>query len=192
MIILLVHKFFKYNGGADVFFFEVGRVLIENGHQVAYFSTKDEDNLPSEWESYFVEAPNFKTGNIIEKAKALVEIPYNKTIQKKFECLLDSFQPDLIHVFNIMTQISPSILVSARKREIPVVISLNDYKHICPNYKLFNDGHICEACKGGKFYNCFLKKCSHHSLSFSFASMVESYVHKWMNIYLRTNRQNIE
>lgn len=185
MKILLVHKFFKYSGGADVFFFEVGRVLEKNGHEIAYFSTKAEDNLPSKWSKYFSDSPNFNSAGFVDKMKALVNIPYNRNTQAKFAILLDDFQPDLIHCFNIMTHISPSILVAARQKNIPVVISLNDYKHICPNYKLFHHGHICEDCKGGKFFHCLQNKCSHDSIIFSFASMMESYIHSWLNVYLK-------
>ncbi len=185
MRILLVHKFFNYNGGADVFFFEVGRVLKENGHEVAYFSTKSERNEPSEWSKYFVDAPDFKSKNPLTRLKALTAIPYNRSTKKAFEKLLDIFQPDLIHCFNIMTQISPSILVAAKERNIPVVISLNDYKHICPNYKLFHHGRICEDCKDGGYIYCFKNKCAHDSAAFSLASTIESYVHKWMNVYLK-------
>lgn len=183
MKILLVHKFFKYSGGADVFFFETGRVLEERGHQVAYFSTQDKDNLPSKWSSYFPAAPDFRSKSAVIKVKALAKILYNRDAKKRFARLLDDFQPDLIHVFNIMSQISPSILIPAKHRNIPVVISLNDYKHICPNYKLYRKGEICEKCKGGKFYHCLLDKCSHNSFSYSFASMLEAYVHEQMKIY---------
>lgn len=183
MKILLAHKFFNYNGGADVFFFEVGRVLKENGHEVAYFSTKDDKNEPSGWSKYFVNAPDFKNANPIKKIQALMSIPYNYKTKKKFEKLLDDFQPDLIHCFNIMTQISPSIMVAARERGIPVVISHNDYKHICPNYKLFHHGNVCEACKDGNYINCIKNKCAHNSIAFSLASTIESYVHKWMRVY---------
>jgi Glycosyltransferase len=183
MRVLLVHKFFNYNGGADVFFFEVGRVLKENGHEVAYFSTNNERNKTSEWARYFVDAPNFKSSSPVKKLKAITEIPYNLRIKKAFIKLIDSFKPDLVHCFNIMTQISPSIIVAAHERNIPVVISLNDYKHICPNYKLYHHGHLCEDCKGGKFYKCFTNKCAHNSMTFSLASSLESYVHLRMGIY---------
>lgn len=183
MKILLVHKFFNYNGGADVFFFEVGRVLSEHGHEVAYFSTKSDRNLESDWSKYFIEAPDFKSSNPIKKLKALYNIPYNREAKKRFSDLLDDFKPDLVHCFNIMTQISPSILFAAKEKNIPVVISCNDYKHICPCYKLFHHGKACEECRGGKFYNCIKHKCSHDSIAFSFASTIESYVHNWMKVY---------
>lgn len=183
MKILLVHKFFNYNGGADVFFFEVGRVLKEHGHEVAYFSTNSERNLESEWNDYFIEAPNFKSKNPIKKLQALYQIPYNKKAKARFAKLLDDFQPDLVHCFNIMTQISPSIVFAAKERNIPVVISLNDYKHICPCYKLFHNGKVCEDCRNGQFYHCVIHKCAHNSIAFSLASAIESYVHRWMKVY---------
>ena len=42
MKILLAHKCFYYKGGAEVFFFEVARVLKEHGHEVAFFSINDD------------------------------------------------------------------------------------------------------------------------------------------------------
>lgn len=188
MKILLVHKFFKLTGGAEVFFFEVGRVLKENGHEVAYFSTQDKENIHSEYSQYFIKAPSFKSNSIFKKAKALLDIPYNFEAKRMFSKVLDDFKPDLVHIFGIMTHISPSILHVAKAKNIPVVISCNDYKHICPNYKLFHHGKICEDCKGGKFYKAITNKCCHESFQYSLANSIESYIHSALNIY----RKNID
>jgi len=183
MKVLLVHKCFYYKGGAEVFFFEVARVLKEHGHEVAFFSVNDEQNLESEWSKYFVDAPNFKSHGLLNKLRAFKDIPYNNNTKKAFEKLLDDFQPDLVHCFNIMTHISPSVMVASRERKIPVVINHNDYKHICPNYKLYNEGHACDLCKDGNYLHCLWTKCCHGSLPFSVASTIEAYVHKWMKVY---------
>lgn len=183
MKILLAHKFHKYTGGAEVFYLEVGRVLEKYGHQVAYFSTKDEDTIPSEYEDYFTIAPDFKSNNLIDQIKSYSRIPYNFESKRKFKKLVEDFEPDIIHIFGIATQISPSILDVPQKYDIPVVASLNDYKHICPNYKLFHHGHLCEDCKGGKFYNAVKNRCSHNSFKYSLASAFESYIHDILNIY---------
>lgn len=183
MRVLLVHKFFKYTGGAEVFFFDTARVLKENGHQVAFFSTIDKDNIQSEYSRYFIKAPNFKSGNLITKLSAFFRIPYNFEAKSNFRKLILDFKPDIIHVFALATHISPSVLDVARQSKIPVVISCNDYKHICPNYKLFHHGKLCDDCKGGKFYKCVTNKCSHNSYSYSFASSFESYIHHFLNIY---------
>lgn len=183
MKVLLVHKFHKLTGGAEVFYFEVGRVLKENGHEVAYFSTLDDDTLETPYKKYFSEAPNFKTSNKIDQIKAFLKIPYNFEAKKKITSLIEDFEPDIIHAFGVITQISPSIFDAAKRSGIPIVVSLNDYKHICPNYKLFHHGNLCEDCKGNKFYKAIQNRCSHDNLSYSLASSLESYLHSLLNVY---------
>ena len=183
MRVLLVHKCFYYKGGAEMFLFEVARVLRENGHEVAFFSNNDKNNEESEWSKYFIDAPDFKNPSPLVKLKALYNIPYNRHAKKVFSQLLDDFRPDVVHCFNIMTQISPSIIVAARKKNIPVVLSHLDYKHICPSYMLYYNGHICDDCKDGCYMHCIKNRCAHGSMAYSIASTIEAYVHKWMRIY---------
>jgi glycosyltransferase involved in cell wall biosynthesis len=184
--ILLVHKFFHLTGGAELFLFETARILEERGHEIAFFSTIDEKNRQSKYEKYFVRAPDYRGGSLFSRASALCNIVYSKEAKNKFALLLRDFKPDIVHVFAMFTHLSPSILHACRDAGVPVVLSCNDYKHICPNYKLYHHGKLCEACKGGRYYNSVLNKCCHDSLSFSFASCVESYVHHYMDI-LREN-----
>jgi glycosyltransferase involved in cell wall biosynthesis len=185
MRVLLTHKFYKYTGGADVFYLEVGRVLEENGHEVAYFSSIDENTMPSKYSPYFVEAPDFKSKSAIKQAISFTKIPYNFEAKRQFERLIKDFKPDVVHAFGILTHLSPSIFDAAKNMGIPIVWSLNDYKHICPNYKLFHHGKLCEDCKGNKFYNCVINKCSHDSYAFSIGSSIESYVHYFLDIFRR-------
>lgn len=186
MKILLVHKFFHITGGAEVFFFETGRVLEEQGHDVAYFSTIAPQNKYSKFSSYFVNAPDFKKGSLLKRVSAIGDIIYSRATKEKFARLLDDFKPDIIHVFAMFTHLSPSLLDVCRERNVPVVMSCNDYKHICPNYKLYHHGKLCEACKGGRFYHAILNKCCQDSLAFSLASCLESSAHHYMDI-LRKN-----
>ena len=181
MKILLVHKFFHITGGAEVFFFETARVLKNNGHELAYFSTKNKLNKKTKYEKYFVEPPKFDLASI-------GKMIYSKEAKKKFAKLLDDFKPDIVHVFGIFTHISPSILEAAKERKIPVVMSGNDYKHICPNYKLFHHGELCEKCRGGKFYEAVLNCCCHNSIIYSAASALEAYVQEGFNMV----RKNVD
>nr|WP_315152897.1 glycosyltransferase [uncultured Flavobacterium sp.] len=188
MKVLLAHKFHKYTGGADVFYLEVGRVLEKNGHDVAYFSTVDEETIDNDYKKYFIKAPDFKSKSILKKINAFSKVPYNFDAKKNFTKLIEDFKPDIIHAFGVITQISPSIFDVAKKMNVPLVVSMNDYKHICPNYKLFHHNKICEDCKMNRFYKAVINKCSHDSFSFSLASSIESYLHSWLNIY----RKNID
>lgn len=184
MKILLIHKFFHITGGAEVFFFETARVLKENGHEVAFFSTLATQNLPSEYSDYFVNAPDYRSGGLSSKFRAINKIIYSKEAKNKLKRLLSDFRPDIVHVFAIFTHLSPSILEACKEYGVPVVMSCNDYKHICPNYKLYHHGRICNDCKGSKFYSAVKNRCCQNSISFSIASSIEAYVHDAMNIVL--------
>jgi glycosyltransferase involved in cell wall biosynthesis len=183
MRVILAHKYFRYLGGAEAFFFETGRVLKQNGHEVAYFSTVAEDNIESEFSSFFVEPPEYVNGSLIKRSLGIGRMVYSSIAKNKFAALISEFKPDLIHVFAIHIHLSPSILEAAKEAGIPIVMSCNDYKHICPNYKLYDGKELCESCQGGKFYNAIIKRCCKDSLVYSVASAIEAYVHEHLKVY---------
>lgn len=182
MRIILAHNNYAVQGGAEVFYHEVGRVLSEQGHEVAYFSAMD-DVADTPWKDYFPPVASYNQGGLLSKAISFPRMVYNHQAKQEMARLIIDFKPDIIHAFAIYVQLTPAILDAAREASIPVVMSCNDYKHICPNYKLYHHGKICEECKGGKFYRAIVNRCCHDSLVYSVASSVESYAHNWMNIY---------
>ncbi len=182
MKVILCHNNYKVTGGAEVFYHEVGRVLREQGHQVAYFSAKNGE-VGTPWKEYFPDVALYNQGGLLAKTSNFPRMVYNCTAKEAMAKLIADFKPDLIHAFAIYVQLTPSILDAAREAGVPVVMSCNDYKHICPNYKLYHHGKICEECKGGKFYRAIVNRCCHDSIAYSIASSVEAYAHNWMNIY---------
>jgi len=184
--IILAHNNYLVAGGAEVFYHEFGRVLSENGHEVAYFSAA-EDGCDSPWVEYFPQAADYQNGGLLQKAVGFPGMVYSSEAKKKMTQLIADFQPDIIHAFAIYVKLTPSILDAAKEAGVPVVMSCNDYKHICPSYKLYHHGKICEECKGGKFYQAIMNRCCHDSMAYSVASCMEAYAHDLMNIY----RKNI-
>lgn len=180
--VLLAHKFLRVTGGAEVFYFEVARVLEQNGHEVAFFSTAHAENEQVD-RGYFVDEPQYKSSNIITKTKGLAGIFYSGEKKQAMIDAIDDFKPDVLHVFAIHVHLTPSILEAAKECGVPVLMSCNDYKHICPNYKLYDGNSLCESCKGGRFYNTLIKKCCHNSLAYSAASMLEAYIHEHKGVY---------
>ncbi|MBU1987277.1 glycosyl transferase, partial [Patescibacteria group bacterium] len=59
MKILQINKFFYLNGGADKYFFEVSKLLKNHGHKVIFFSMKNQKNLFSKYEKYFIDYIDF-------------------------------------------------------------------------------------------------------------------------------------
>jgi glycosyltransferase involved in cell wall biosynthesis len=113
---------------------------------------------------------------------------YSEAAKRNFDALLEDFKPDVVHAFAIYTKLTPSILNAAAARHVPVVMTCNDYKLICPNYSLYHHGQICEDCKGGRFYKAIVNRCSHDSLVFSAGMAAEAYAHALTGIY----RKNID
>lgn len=185
MRILLAHKYHSLKGGAEVFYFEVARVLKEHGHSIAFFSTESPDNIQSEDQFFGVPGPSYLEPGFLKQiagSRSMFFSPRNKAAMLR---AIDAFKPDLLHVFAIHVHLSPSILEAAKEQDVPVLMSCNDYKHICPNYKLYDGRDICEACKGYKFYNAVLRRCCKGSLAFSTASAIEAYIHEHLRVYDR-------
>ncbi|MFA6106442.1 MAG: glycosyltransferase [Patescibacteria group bacterium] len=182
MKILQVNKFHYLKGGAERYYLELARMLRRNAHQVSEFSMEDPANLTSAYSRYFVsnlsKEPGLKNWFFYP-----FRVIYGIEAKKKFEKLIIEFRPDVIHIHNIYHQISPSILGAAKKHGVPVIMHLHDYKLVCPNAKMFCKGKVCEKCKGGKFYNCFLNRCIDNSAAKSLIATIEMYFHRLAGLY---------
>jgi glycosyltransferase involved in cell wall biosynthesis len=186
MRILLCHNNFTIHGGAEVFVHEVARVLEQNGHSVAYLAS-DDAAAETPWKKYFPKSIDY-TSN---KARAIAQFPrlvYSLRSKAAAKKIVADFQPDLVHCFAIYTKLTPAILDVFESKKIPVVCSFNDYKHICPNYKLYHHGKVCEDCQGKHFVYAIRNRCAHDSLLYSAANAIESYVHRFMDIYRKNVR----
>ncbi|HUT22090.1 MAG TPA: glycosyltransferase [Candidatus Bipolaricaulota bacterium] len=184
MKILLVNKFFYPKGGAEISMFEQARLLSEEGHQVAFFSMHHPQNQQSDFDKYFVSYVDMsKPIYSLTGLKMIGRMIYSLDAKRKFAKMLDEFKPDVIHYHNIYHQISPSILSAAKERNIPSVMTVHDYKLICPNYTLFNKTDVCEKCKRYKYYQPVFQKCFKNSRLAGLAIAVESTIHRLMNVY---------
>ncbi len=184
MKILLINKFYYLKGGAERHFFELKEMLERHGHEVVVFSMQDEKNIPSPYSKYFVSEVNFENVALNwQGLRTAGRMLYSFEARRKISQLLDAEKPDLVHVHNIYHQISPSILSAIKKRNIPIVQTLHDYKLLSPNYALFCHGKICECALGGKYYTCIRHRCIKNSYIASALSALEMYFHKTLQLY---------
>ena len=183
MKILQINKFFYLKGGSEKYFFELRDLLKKNNHQVIDFSMKDEKNLPSPFSEYFIEPIDLKSKGTIKNFKKALRFVWNKEAQKKIETLIKKEKPDIAHIHNIHHEISLSVLPILKKYKIPAVQTLHDYQIICPNYKLYSKGKICQKCKQHKYYHCFFNKCVRGSYSTSLFATLENYFYRLFGIY---------
>lgn len=175
MKILLANKFFYDHGGPETVLFAQRDLLQAAGHDVIDFSMRDPRNRPSPYARYF--SPNIELQSVkptpgsLRTALRFLDSP---VAAKNIRQLIRDHRPDIAHLHSINHQLTPSIIRVLRDEGVPVVMTLHDYKLVCPAYTLLADGRICENCSGGKFYRAVTTNCRGRARSGLLAA--ESYV----------------
>ena len=177
MKILFANKFYYRRGGAEVYHINLEQLLQSKGHDVATFSMHHAQNIESPYSGYFANTVEF--GSIHPKQFFLIlSRPFGTNeVKRKFNALLDDFQPDVVHLNNIYTQLSPVLAQIAYERGIKTVWTVHDVKMLCPRYDCLRNGEqICELCFTDKRY--ILKyRCMKNSLFASIIAYLEA--QKW-------------
>lgn len=184
MEVLLVNKFFYEKGGTERYFFLLTQALERRGHDVVHFSMQHPNNRPSPYAGYFVAPKDYDTPRGVSGAVAHVaSFIRSREAARNIRALIRAFPPRVAHLHNIYHQITPSILKELEAAGVPVVMTLHDYKLVCPNYSLFAGGEFCYRCKGGRFYNAPLTRCSGGSFSRSALLAFEAYWQRMSGVY---------
>ena len=127
MRIIVIHNRYRYQGGEDAVFHAEVRLLLERGHEVheLIFSNK---NIPDSFDKY------------LQGIRGLYNVSSALTLQK----LIKEYKPDLTHVHNFFPLASPSVFYTAKKFNIPVVVTLHNFRLVCPSGTLYHNGSIYE------------------------------------------------
>lgn len=152
MRILLSNKFYYRRGGDCIYMLNLEQLLKKHGHEVAVFAMDYPDNDETPWKKYFP--------SNMSKLMAFTRPFGSREVKNKFGKLLDDFKPDVVHLNNIHTQLSPVIAELAHRRGIRTVWTLHDYKLLCPRYDCLRNGkEICELCFNGDKSQCKTYRC---------------------------------
>ncbi|WP_018464792.1 glycosyltransferase [Segatella paludivivens] len=181
MRIILANKFYYHRGGDCIYTINLEKLLKQHGHDVAVFAMNFPNNINTEWNKYFPSEVNFKFG--LGMIEAFMRPFGTSEVMRKFAMLLNDFNPDVVHLNNIHSQLSPAIAEIAHKKGIKVIWTLHDYKLLCPRYDCLQNGiKVCEKCFDDK-HNVLRYKCMKNSVIASYLSYFEAT--KW-------NRKKIE
>ena len=192
MRILLVNKFFYRKGGSETYLFALAEGLKAQGHEVAFFAMQHPKNEPSYWSKYFVSEKDYNGDiSVFRKVKEAATIAYSFEAKRKFEALLEEFQPDVIHLNLVHRQLTFSILDAPylKKHHVPVVYTAHDYSLICPVYTMINGkGEICDACIHGDYSHVLKNVCTKGSKAKSGLSYMEAEFLKFHHSYDKIDR----
>ena len=180
--VLLVNKFYYPRGGDCVVVLNTEALLRENGVDAQVFAMEYPDNLATHYQDKFASEVSF-AGGLGNKWRAMKRTLGMGDVRSRFEAVLDDFKPDVVHLHNIHSYLSPVVGELAHKRGIRVVWTLHDYKLLCPRYDCLLDGKPCEKCFTGAKRNVLTNRCMKGSLPASAVAWFEAA--KW-------NRQRLE
>ena len=121
MKILLIHTYYKQKGGEDTVFLQESTLL----------------NQTEE-----VEVLNFQNHPSLPGAFQFLLSVWNVFVIKKIKRKIDEFQPNVIHIHNWHFAIGPIVIRVAKKAGIPVVLTLHNYRLLCPSATLLSKGKL--------------------------------------------------
>lgn len=159
MKILLINDYIDQIGGAERFCLDLKRELEKKGHIVLFIGGKK----PHLFSRFFSIYWYMKTKRTIKK-----------------------FKPDMVHINNFSRNISPSPILAALNKKIPIVITLHDYHLYCPlSYATTKKNELCPGCSIKCIYNC---KGKSNQIFYNFLKWLKIKFHrkfiKNKNIYL--------
>ncbi len=187
MRVLVVNKYHKLTGGADRYALDLACLLTRHGHEAAFLSMDQPDNLPANYPLYTVPAgltnKTWKGAGAGERLAAYVHGVYHRGAAAVMAKAISEFRPDVVHCQNLFYQLSPSVILAARRAGVPVVQTLHDYQPVCANNVLFTHGRVCEECRPRRFLSILKNRCYNDSASASFLAFTAKVVHTMFGLY---------
>ena len=143
MRILLLHNYYQQSGGEDRVFEAESNLLSERGHEVIRF-TRSNDEIKNRF-----------------PGRSLADAVWNRGVAAELRVLLREKRPDLAHVHNVFSVLSPAVYHVLHDAGVPVVQTLHNLRFACPNARLMRGGKECRECLGrawpwpGIMYRCY-------------------------------------
>lgn len=163
--ILIAHNRYRSAspGGEDRVVDQESVVLADAGHHVRRFERFNDD----------IEGFSF-----VQKALVPAQMLWSTASAKALKRMLDDFKPDVVHVHNLFPLLSPSVLQVCRRRGIPLVATMHNYRLICSESSLFRAGAVCRECIGRSPLPAVRHGCFHGSRLATVPLAVASVAHK--------------
>lgn len=180
--ILLVNKFYYSRGGAEIVAINLRDMLTAMGYEVGIF-TMDFGSNRREPHVYTAPEVTFK-GTLGQKLKFARRTLGGAGLKQAFTEAMRTFKPDVVHLHNVHSYLSPAMAQWAHEKGARVVWTLHDYKLLCPAYSCLNQGHPCEMCYSHK-WKVVKERCFKQSLPASILAWIEAL--KWNRAWIERN-----
>lgn len=149
MKILIVHNDYGRYSGEEAVVDRMIADLTRSGHQVDTLRRSSQHHRDT------------LTGKIRGFFAGIYSISGRHAMRRK----LREFRPDVVNIHNLYPFLSPSVLPLCHRQGIPVVMTVHNYRLICPTGLFLRDGRPCENClQKGNERDCIRYNCEHSRL----------------------------
>ncbi|KKU30615.1 hypothetical protein A2239_02890 [Candidatus Uhrbacteria bacterium RIFOXYA2_FULL_40_9] len=183
MKIIQADKFYYLRSGASRYLLELEEFLKKQGHEVMPFAMRYPQNLKTPFERYFVS--EVQTQNVRfnwEGLRTFCRMFYSLEARRKLATLIFDNKPDVCHLHNIYTQISPSILHTLKDKKVPVVMTVHDHHLVSPQYNIWAHGCGPNLKEIGWIMGIF-SRFHKHSFIASLTQVAVFSFHRFLQIY---------
>lgn len=149
MKILLVHNDYGKYSGEEAVVDRMDEMLRNLGHDVAQFRM----TTAGERES------------LRGKIRGFISGLYCPSGVRAMRDALEREKPDVVNIHNLYPFISPAALRECKKVGVPVVMTIHNFRLMCPTGLFMRDGRPCELClQKGNEWGCVKYNCEHSIL----------------------------
>ncbi len=170
MRVLVVHNRYRTSApsGEDAAVLNERRMLESRGVEVFSFDRCNDD---------------VDETSLLAKTAAAANTIWSQRSRSELRNFVRRIRPDVVHVHNTFSMLSPSIYGACKAEGVPVVQTLHNFRFFCPGALFLRDGKPCEDCVDRSLLQSVRHRCYRGSLAATatLASMLT--VHRALGTY---------
>ena len=172
MKILILHNNYGKYSGEEAVVDKMTAILKSHGHEVCFYRLSSEG----------------RRERLAGKLKGFLCGIYSPQGVKGVREVLRKEKPDVVNVHNLYPFISPAALFECKKAGVPIVMTVHNFRLICPTGLFMRNGRPCETClQKHNEWSCIRYNCE-HSLLKSIGYTLRNVYARWTKAY----KQNVD
>jgi glycosyltransferase involved in cell wall biosynthesis len=172
MKVLLVHNKYRTSApsGEDIAVGNERRMLEGRGIEVVAFERCNDD---------------LDDSSMTTKAAMAINTIWSQRSRSELRKILHDVRPDIVHVHNTFSMLSPSVYGACKAEGVPVVQTLHNFRFFCPSALFLRDGKPCEDCVDKSLLQSVRYRCYRGSVGATATLAAMLTLHRAIGTYSR-------
>jgi len=175
MRVLQLNNFEHLGGGSDRVYQLTTKLLLDHGHEVATVSCGDTP-FDARKQTVLLPRNGYIQRNPLATLRNIREFIRRPQAEAAVDALVAHFRPDVAHLHIVYGQLSSAIVSRLHAAGVPTVMTVHEYRMLCPVSTLFTPRlGVCERCAGGRYSQAVVHRCNRGSVTASALSAMECF-----------------